>query len=753
MIADHNRFTRFPDEIENLSIIHSISVQDNVIRMIPKEIGKLTRCRSLIASDNYIGSDAPNIECDNVTLPTNTMAIPEDIFSMRALTELNLERNDLKTWDFPQKLPNSLLDLKLGQNRNLKNIPRCVLASRSLQNLMMDDCAISTSLDKYSESRVPGDIDFSTMLSLKTLSLKGNQLTAIPKSLASLNQLDLLNLESNPIGHGFGAVATMDTLKQLMDLTTAETNSHGSDVKREQIQSINVALTPFAGQEGHESYPNHDDTKEQVIDVIEKLNARQARYDVKRCGGLGGNIKAFDQLFGVFTYQLNRVMQEQPHMAREIQMIYECQAFAPKGKIPEHIMTLDLKNGWGWAEYGRHSGGQIPDTVFIMTTDTLKLISTAELDPIQGYMEEKITIGKNVDAPMKLHTFMNAANDAMSTSEEISKAMFKEEVLDWKVFQEKHKDQYPKIIKGDVKHTGSDANARDHISESVVPTDGGDEDPKRKKKKKKKNDEWRYFSVSVHRSSGHDIAIDPLPDCMIGLPLPPPAIEQATQSKSKLEIRNASAEARRQLANKAWCVPTDKIPPSIYESIKQTGFKRLKLSSKATLKQWLESITSAAVQQEKEDCLVRHADFEADVEEKLKVLNARITTLEKGATEADEKCKRNEGKIPALALGNMKYAKGLVDMELAQEKKNLKTKADAFAVQRNLLENDGVLAGDWKQTVPAEMAAFDVDSDLLTAIGNAVGFNDEVQGVKERLEAHHLNREKMVKMSQKVGYM
>eukprot|EP01087_Luapelamoeba_hula_P009276 TRINITY_DN2387_c0_g1_i3.p1 TRINITY_DN2387_c0_g1~~TRINITY_DN2387_c0_g1_i3.p1 ORF type:complete len:884 (+),score=128.56 TRINITY_DN2387_c0_g1_i3:162-2813(+) len=194
---ERNKFVELPKGIEVLTNLTKLDLKDNEIKELPPQIGSLVSLSELLLSDNQLKT-LPNevghlVHLTNLQLPNNLVAsLPSDICHLTALSKLNLKNNrlshlpesvsvdDVKGWY-------SLTSLNLARNQ-FDHIPPELWTIEALSELNLTSNKIK---------EVPADI--SRLYNLHSLLLGDNQLVAVPEEIVYIEALEVLHLFFNQL--------------------------------------------------------------------------------------------------------------------------------------------------------------------------------------------------------------------------------------------------------------------------------------------------------------------------------------------------------------------------------------------------------------------------------------------------------------------------------------------------------------------------------------------------------------------------
>ncbi|XP_022235215.1 leucine-rich repeat protein SHOC-2-like, partial [Limulus polyphemus] len=190
---DHNELHSLPlDMCDRLMNLHRMSLNDNRVASLPRNLGNLKNLVELLARKNYL-QELPISICQLVRLEklnlscNEIMCIPDNFNCLQNLRELYLDENNL------QSLPDSFGHLRnlevLEASKNvITELPETFGYLVKLRTLKLNDNNIS---------ELPNS--FSYLPSLEDLDLSYNHLTTLPETLASAELIVKLVLDYNHI--------------------------------------------------------------------------------------------------------------------------------------------------------------------------------------------------------------------------------------------------------------------------------------------------------------------------------------------------------------------------------------------------------------------------------------------------------------------------------------------------------------------------------------------------------------------------
>ncbi|MFW9874904.1 MAG: hypothetical protein ACFFG0_17495 [Candidatus Thorarchaeota archaeon] len=183
----YNKLVYLPD-LHNFTILNSLNLKSNRLRILPETIGSLTSLEYLNLRNNML------------------KVLPESINFLSSLKVLDLHGNKLDTITI--NLSNSIKELELGWN-NFRTIPNSIRFLLSLERLGLGGNKLVNlpgwigrfnllkQLDIYDNRLIKVPESLGSLESLESLNLRNNQLKELPSSLSNLKSLKILNLSWN----------------------------------------------------------------------------------------------------------------------------------------------------------------------------------------------------------------------------------------------------------------------------------------------------------------------------------------------------------------------------------------------------------------------------------------------------------------------------------------------------------------------------------------------------------------------------
>ncbi|WP_052435842.1 leucine-rich repeat domain-containing protein [Neochlamydia sp. EPS4] len=161
--------TFLPSEIQHLSKLKHLNLENNKLTFLPKEIGQLTQLQKLTLNNNQLTS------------------LPAEIGQLSTLIELNINDNYLTSLPSEIKRIAYLQDLDLGNNQ-FAVFPLEITHLVQLKWLFLQSNQLTS---------LPAEIK--QLSQLEIISLDHNQLTFLPAEIGQLSQLEIINLDHNQL--------------------------------------------------------------------------------------------------------------------------------------------------------------------------------------------------------------------------------------------------------------------------------------------------------------------------------------------------------------------------------------------------------------------------------------------------------------------------------------------------------------------------------------------------------------------------
>jgi Leucine-rich repeat (LRR) protein len=184
--------TELPPEIGKLSHLTQLNLNRNQLRILPAEIGQLSNLQGLMMGENLLTS------------------LPAEIAHLSSLMSLNLMRNQLEFLPPEIGKLSNLQALILSRNRlsslapeigNLRNLSQLELDGNKFSQLPAEigNLAMLKSLKLTGNSLSSLPPEIGNLSRLESLDLSNNQLISLPDQIGKLSLLQYLNLYSNPL--------------------------------------------------------------------------------------------------------------------------------------------------------------------------------------------------------------------------------------------------------------------------------------------------------------------------------------------------------------------------------------------------------------------------------------------------------------------------------------------------------------------------------------------------------------------------
>ncbi|GMF50130.1 unnamed protein product [Phytophthora fragariaefolia] len=208
-----------------------LALPSSKLKKLPEEILELSNLRTLDLAANRLSELPPQLNAlkslKTLKVPNNALVELPDLSGLDALTTLVLDGNVLE--DIPNALPPNLTKLSLKGNR-LRAVPRSVLQLTQLQELDLgDNCleALPSNLGELQE--------------LQELNVDGNKLTELPAALARCGKLKVLSARRNTlVGKSAGAKVQSIAAELLGEGSAVQVmNLEGNPMTKEDLQEMN----------------------------------------------------------------------------------------------------------------------------------------------------------------------------------------------------------------------------------------------------------------------------------------------------------------------------------------------------------------------------------------------------------------------------------------------------------------------------------------------------------------------------------
>ncbi|KAG7386966.1 hypothetical protein PHYPSEUDO_014950 [Phytophthora pseudosyringae] len=206
-----------------------LALVDSKLKQLPPALLALSALRTLDVSGNRLDALPPQLgglaALKTLKVSSNVLATLPDLSSLTALATLVLDGNVLE--DLPHPLPPNVTKLSLRGNR-LSTLPRSVLNLGKLQELDLSENALET---------LPANLG--ELQQLQELNVDGNRLTELPAALARCAKLKVLSARRNRlVGQSAGAKAQPIAAELLEDSAVQVMNLEGNPLTKEDLQRM-----------------------------------------------------------------------------------------------------------------------------------------------------------------------------------------------------------------------------------------------------------------------------------------------------------------------------------------------------------------------------------------------------------------------------------------------------------------------------------------------------------------------------------
>ena len=235
LVLTSNRLTTLPEEVGELTSLHTLRLGGNHMSQLPEAISRLHNLLHLGANCNRLSS------------------LPDGVGQLSALQSLRLHGNSLTL--LPDSIGNlrSLQSLALGGNL-LERLPDAIGGLRSLRMLALNCNRLSAlpesvgrlcmlqvlAVDGNRLASLPSTLG--NLSALTTLNASGNLLTELPASISSLGALITLNLSANRLAVLPAGLQRLTAL-QTVNLTSNQLTALPQDDLRS-LTSLHTVLLP-----------------------------------------------------------------------------------------------------------------------------------------------------------------------------------------------------------------------------------------------------------------------------------------------------------------------------------------------------------------------------------------------------------------------------------------------------------------------------------------------------------------------------
>ncbi len=212
---DNNQLSALPESVGKLTKLESLSLNNNQLSALPESVGKLTKLESLSLDNNQLSALPESVgklnKLQHLYLNNNQLsALPESVGKLTKLESLYLNNNQLSALPESVGKLNKLESLQIDNNQ-LNILPEFIGKLTNLRTLYVDTHLLSAlpifiekltnleglSLIGYQLNILPEFIG--KLTKLKDLYLNDNQLSALPIFIEKLTNLENLYLDNNQL--------------------------------------------------------------------------------------------------------------------------------------------------------------------------------------------------------------------------------------------------------------------------------------------------------------------------------------------------------------------------------------------------------------------------------------------------------------------------------------------------------------------------------------------------------------------------
>ncbi|CEG45317.1 FOG: Leucine rich repeat [Plasmopara halstedii] len=217
-------------KIKTARTTNVLALSNSKLKTLPQELLELSSLRTLDLTCNKLSKLPTHLNnllaLKTLKVSSNVLIELPDMSKLEALTTLVLDNNLLE--DIPNALPPNLIKLSLKGNK-LRVIPRSVLDLAHLQELDVSDNAITT---------LPLDLD--TLKELQELNIDGNKLVELPATLGRCSKLKVLSARRNSlVGVSKNALGQSIAAEVLGEGSTVQVlNLEGNPMTKEDLQGM-----------------------------------------------------------------------------------------------------------------------------------------------------------------------------------------------------------------------------------------------------------------------------------------------------------------------------------------------------------------------------------------------------------------------------------------------------------------------------------------------------------------------------------
>ncbi|MBS4167308.1 MULTISPECIES: F-box-like domain-containing protein [unclassified Neochlamydia] len=202
--------TFLPPEIQHLSKLKHLNLENNKLTFLPKEIGQLSQLQQLTLNSNQLTT------------------LPAEIGQLSQLIELNINDNYLTSLPSEIKQIAYLQDLDLSSNQ-FAVFPLEIIHLVQLKWLFLQSNQLTS---------LPAEIK--QLSQLEIISLDHNQLASLPTEIGQLSQLEIINVDHNQLS---SLPAELEQLSYLEDLSVISNQINTLPVELGQLpEGVNFNL-------------------------------------------------------------------------------------------------------------------------------------------------------------------------------------------------------------------------------------------------------------------------------------------------------------------------------------------------------------------------------------------------------------------------------------------------------------------------------------------------------------------------------
>jgi Leucine-rich repeat (LRR) protein len=229
-----SKLKKLPDDLLNLSVLRTLDLSGNRLSELPPQLNALKALKTLKVSSNALATLPDLSGLEALTTVRDTFVYMRMHVLMLILFNCGCSRN-LKLVldgnvleDIPHALPPNLTKLSLKGNR-LRAVPRSVLGLTQLQELDLSDNALESLPSNLGE-----------MQELQELNVDGNRLTELPGALARCAKLKVLSARRNTLVGRSAGGKTQPLAAELLGGGSAVQvlNLEGNPMTKEDLQGM-----------------------------------------------------------------------------------------------------------------------------------------------------------------------------------------------------------------------------------------------------------------------------------------------------------------------------------------------------------------------------------------------------------------------------------------------------------------------------------------------------------------------------------